>query len=427
MRVLATLQSYQRRLRSLSAKAMVNILEYNIGVAAEDLNRYCPGGFHPIHLHDKLHDGRYEIVHKLGFGTFSTVWLARDNQEKRNVTVKVVTADKSDETSCELSILQALKERGDVNHPGHNHVSHLVESFHIQGPNGRHLCAVQDLLGPTTSSVTDRCPNYRLEGNLARSISRQLLLAVDYLHSAGVAHGDIHMGNVLFCLPELEVASPEVIIKDLGPPQTGKIARKDGGPLEPGMPEYLVEPAEFNPKIYPHLREVRLIDFGESFFLSDLPSEISTPMSLHPPELVFQRGLSRAVDIWNLGSTTYELITGRTPFEADFDDKDLIPQFQKVIGDLPEQWIQDALASGVLKEPPNYSTAEYFLSLEEEIRRSYNDGYERDTLQFGEAELETLGCYLRKLLVVDPDHRATTSELLNDPWVSQKEPKSQAT
>lgn len=71
------------------------------------------------------------------------------------------------------------------------------------------------------------------------------------------------MGNVLFRLPELEVASPEVIIKDLGPPQTGKIARKDGGPLEPGMPKYLVEPAEWNPKIYPHLREVRLIDFGE--------------------------------------------------------------------------------------------------------------------------------------------------------------------
>lgn len=66
---------------------MVNILEYNIGVAAEDLNRYCPGGFHPIHLHDKLHDGRYEIVHKLGFGAFSTVWLARDNQYVKNLAV----------------------------------------------------------------------------------------------------------------------------------------------------------------------------------------------------------------------------------------------------------------------------------------------------------------------------------------------------
>jgi hypothetical protein len=52
-------------------------------------------------------------------------------------------------------------------------------------------------------------------------------------------------------------------------------------------------------------------------------------------------------------STTCELVTGRTPFEADFDDRALIPQFQKVIGGLPELWIRDALSSGVLKEPPD--------------------------------------------------------------------------
>jgi serine/threonine protein kinase len=49
-------------------------------------------------------------------------------------------------------------------------------------------------LGPEVSSVADRCKNYRLGGDLARSVSRQLLLAVDYLHSAGVAHG----GELLF-------------------------------------------------------------------------------------------------------------------------------------------------------------------------------------------------------------------------------------
>ncbi len=59
---------------------MINISEYDIGVPAEQLTDYCPGGYHPIHLNDTLHDGRYEIVHKLGFGSFSTVWLARDNR-----------------------------------------------------------------------------------------------------------------------------------------------------------------------------------------------------------------------------------------------------------------------------------------------------------------------------------------------------------
>ena len=83
---------------------------YKAAVPAEDPNWYRPGGYHPIHLGDRLKDGRYEIVHKLGFGGFATVWLAKDhvyisplttpppaggryliqNSEKRNVAIKVV-------------------------------------------------------------------------------------------------------------------------------------------------------------------------------------------------------------------------------------------------------------------------------------------------------------------------------------------------
>ena len=46
----------------------------------EQLSRYEPGGYHPVHLGDLFKDGRYRIVDKLGFGGFSTVWLARDSQ-----------------------------------------------------------------------------------------------------------------------------------------------------------------------------------------------------------------------------------------------------------------------------------------------------------------------------------------------------------
>ncbi|KAK4466343.1 kinase-like domain-containing protein [Cladorrhinum samala] len=396
---------------------MVNIFEHKIGVAAEELSRYCPGGYHPIHLHDALDNGRYEVLHKLGFGAFATVWLARDNHTNKNVAVKVVTADKSSETNRELGILQAVKDRGNPDHPGYKHVSHLLGSFHIQGPNGRHLCVVLDILGPSTSSVADRCTNYRLEAGRARSISRQLLLAVDYLHGVNVAHGDIHMGNILFRLPDFEAASLETIIQHLGPPEVGKIERLDGKPLEPGIPEYLVEPVDFDREMYPRLGEINLVDFGESFFSDNPPTRISTPPSHHPPELVFQHTLSKAVDIWNLGSTTYELVIGRTPFEADFDNTRLIPQFQKVVGGVPKQWILDALASGVLKDQPDWPIAEDFAPLEEEIRRSYSNGFQSKTLQLGEAELEILGKYLRKLLVVCPNDRATTRQLLDDPWV----------
>lgn len=40
---------------------------------------YNPGGFHPVHLSDKIAH-RYRVLRKLGWGTCSTVWLAVDEK-----------------------------------------------------------------------------------------------------------------------------------------------------------------------------------------------------------------------------------------------------------------------------------------------------------------------------------------------------------
>lgn len=48
----------------------------------EALEGYVPGGFHTVTLGDMFHNGRYCIHDKLGYGGYSTVWLARDLQEK---------------------------------------------------------------------------------------------------------------------------------------------------------------------------------------------------------------------------------------------------------------------------------------------------------------------------------------------------------
>lgn len=46
----------------------------------EDLEDYCKGGYHPVEPGQVYKDGRYTVVRKLGWGHFSTVWLARDNE-----------------------------------------------------------------------------------------------------------------------------------------------------------------------------------------------------------------------------------------------------------------------------------------------------------------------------------------------------------
>lgn len=39
---------------------------------------YRPGGYHPVLLGDMFNDGQYKVIRKLGEGSYSTVWLARD-------------------------------------------------------------------------------------------------------------------------------------------------------------------------------------------------------------------------------------------------------------------------------------------------------------------------------------------------------------
>lgn len=68
-------------------------LPFELG-ECEDLENYGPGGFHPVHLSD-VYDDQYRVVHKLGFGGFSTVWLARNALTNQWVALKIVAARES--------------------------------------------------------------------------------------------------------------------------------------------------------------------------------------------------------------------------------------------------------------------------------------------------------------------------------------------
>ena len=51
---------------------------YECEVEAESPEKYERGVYFPVELGNVLKDGRYRIIHKLGWGGFATVWLARD-------------------------------------------------------------------------------------------------------------------------------------------------------------------------------------------------------------------------------------------------------------------------------------------------------------------------------------------------------------
>jgi serine/threonine-protein kinase SRPK3 len=70
--------SLQRFSHALTTTLRTDPLAYICDIDAEPLHRYRIGGYHPIALRDLLKDGRYKILHKLGWGGYSTVWAAKD-------------------------------------------------------------------------------------------------------------------------------------------------------------------------------------------------------------------------------------------------------------------------------------------------------------------------------------------------------------
>lgn len=55
----------------------------------DPFERYTAGGYLPVRLGDQFHSSPYRIVHKLGYETSSTMWLARDECLAKYVAIKI--------------------------------------------------------------------------------------------------------------------------------------------------------------------------------------------------------------------------------------------------------------------------------------------------------------------------------------------------
>lgn len=157
----------------------------------ESVTGYVPGGYHPISIGDVLFD-RYKIVHKLGYASFSTVWLARDEVNATYKAVKVLVSSSSVE-SREAEALRCLSE----NTVGASNafIPALLDEFTVRGPNGDHRCLVTEVAGCCLARSTNSSPIRFFNMKAARTITAQVVLAISFLHSRGVAHGGQYRGR----------------------------------------------------------------------------------------------------------------------------------------------------------------------------------------------------------------------------------------
>lgn len=153
----------------------------------ENLKNYRPGGYHPIAIGEEL-ENRYRVVHKLGFGTYSTTWLMRDEQSGKLVAVKVGTAESRPH---EVDVLLALNSPrpSSFDDPGTCLIPPILNTFKICGPNGIHPCYVTTPARMSLAEAKDGSYVELFQLDVARALAAQLTQAVAYTHSRGYIHG----------------------------------------------------------------------------------------------------------------------------------------------------------------------------------------------------------------------------------------------
>ncbi|KAF2105179.1 kinase-like domain-containing protein [Lophiotrema nucula] len=409
---------------------MINIREYSVEAMAEYITGYGDDGWIPVYIADTFCNGRYEIINKLGFGSCATVWAARDHHDNVDVSIKVIKAAYSLDNR-ELRILQHIQQGAD--HPGRKYLPRLLNHFDVCLGGKKNLFIVLELLGPPLSLVHYRPCTYT--PTFSRRISQQILLAVDCLHSYGIVHGgNIHEGNVLFRLVEGFQLPLQVV-------HQGRVYRKDGAPLEGGLPHQVVTPLWegfwFDEDLFREVGHIQLIDFSSSFFDSETPTWIHTRGDRAPPELIFRKPLNKSVDVWSLAcmvrdmdltlgqesttnagsNQTFYVATGRNLFETRRGGRRLLIAIHTVVGESSAQWLLKALFEAIVSStwkdlgtyPFDYVSetvcADVYLDLETELIE-----------EIGNPD-RALPQYIRQCLVVDPSKRATTSQLRDQEYV----------
>jgi serine/threonine-protein kinase len=213
-------------------------------------------------------DGRYRITRRVGIGGMGEVYHAERTRLGDDVAIKFMRSDANDGPRRERFMIEA-RAAAALRHP--NIVS--VIDFGIDDTRGPFL-VMEYLNGPSLAQeIAESGP---FEVQRAAAILADLASAIDLAHSIGLVHRDLKPANV--------------------------VAHRysDGDSL------------------------YKIVDFGIGIFVE--PPDEATTVDTGPvlaslpyasPEQLLGERVDGRSDIYSLGATAFEMLTGRTPFALD--------------------------------------------------------------------------------------------------------------
>ena len=130
-------------------------------------------------------DSRYELLDKIGAGSFAAVYRARDNDLGREVAVKQIHEQYLAEPGMLDRYWQEAQLLASLNHPN------IITFFDVDRDRG---WLIMELMH---GNLNERLSGRQMNIKSVRSTISQVLRALKYLHSRGIVHGDIKPSNLM--------------------------------------------------------------------------------------------------------------------------------------------------------------------------------------------------------------------------------------
>lgn len=91
------------------------------------------------------------------------------------------------------------------------------------------------------------------------------------------------------------------LFKSTGSPETEKLTRIDGKPLEKGLSKQLVKAAGWDEWVDEDDEDLRIIDFGEAFARGAEPGKLAQTGASQAPATIFTDNFDYGLDLWRAG------------------------------------------------------------------------------------------------------------------------------
>ncbi|KAI0834278.1 kinase domain protein [Hypoxylon sp. FL0890] len=376
-----------------------DVIDNSYVVEEEQFDEFGKGHFYPVRIGD-VYASKYQVVGKLGFGSTSTVWLARNLQEHDHVALKIYArgARRKDE-------FQVYKRLGaaDRTHPGSRYVAAALDTFVLPRPGGDHYCLVQKPMWDSWRDLLFRNPTNRFTDELLKAGLKQLFLALDFLHTeCKIVHTDIKADNILHEIADESIL--EAFVKaELETPTPRKITGEN----------IIYLSRQFDlPKVF---GKVLLSDFGAAVPGDEKRNHDAQPNVYRSPEVMLKIEWSYPVDIWNVGVMIWDIYEGRHLFHGvdpdggEYTTRAHLAEVIGLLGPPPLDLVQRGVRSSEFFTSDGQWKAAVEVPQDASLEKSvhYLEGKER------QAFLE----FVRGMLQWRPEDRKTARQLFDDPWL----------